>query len=78
MENKSHATEIMQKTRLELENGDISDSEIDDAIRVRQGDQVLFYNCSYCFVVLTIYALMYFRPSASIQRDWNAPLVDRT
>ena len=38
MENKSHATEIMQKTRLELENGDISDQEIDDAIRVsRQG-----------------------------------------
>jgi len=33
MENKSHATEIMQKTRLELENGDISDQEIDDAIR---------------------------------------------
>jgi hypothetical protein len=35
MENKSHATEIMQKTRLELENGDIGDAEIDDAIRVR-------------------------------------------
>ena len=34
MENKSHATEIMQKTRLELENGDISDAEIDNAIRV--------------------------------------------
>ena len=34
MENKSHATEIMQKTRLELENGDITNEEIDSAIRV--------------------------------------------
>jgi len=33
MENKSHMTEIMQKTRLELENGEISDQEIDDSIR---------------------------------------------
>ena len=35
MENRSHTTEIVQKTRLELENGDISAQEIDDAIRVR-------------------------------------------
>ena len=35
MENKSHATEIIQKTRLELENGDITNEEIDAAIRVR-------------------------------------------
>ncbi len=34
MENKSHATEIIQRTRLELENGDISKDEIDAAIRV--------------------------------------------
>jgi len=33
MENKSHATEIIQKTRLELENGDITNEEIDAAIR---------------------------------------------
>jgi hypothetical protein len=34
MANKSHATEIMQKTRIELENGDISKKEQDEAIRV--------------------------------------------
>ena len=34
MDNKSHATEIMQKTRLALENGDVSFEEIDSAIRV--------------------------------------------
>jgi len=37
MGNKSHATEIMQKTRLELENGDISDEEIERSIRVSLG-----------------------------------------
>jgi hypothetical protein len=35
MESKSHTTEVMQKTRIELENGDISTEEIDDSIRVR-------------------------------------------
>jgi hypothetical protein len=35
MENKSHMIEIMQKTRIELENGDITDEEKDEAIRVR-------------------------------------------
>lgn len=35
MESKSHTTEIMQKTRIELENGDISTEEIDESIRVR-------------------------------------------
>jgi hypothetical protein len=34
MENKSHMTEMMQKTRIELENGDISDEEKNEAIRV--------------------------------------------
>ena len=34
MDNKSHATEIMQKTRLSLENGEISFNEVDSAIRV--------------------------------------------
>ena len=34
MENKSHTTEIHQKTRIELENGDVSFEEIDAAIRV--------------------------------------------
>jgi hypothetical protein len=34
VENKSHLTEMMQKTRLEYENGDISMEEIDGAIRV--------------------------------------------
>lgn len=33
MLNKSHFTEIVQKTRIELENGDISLEEIDDSIR---------------------------------------------
>lgn len=40
MENKSHMIEIMQKTRIELENGDITDEEKDEAIRVR----MLFIN----------------------------------
>jgi hypothetical protein len=35
MENKSHMIEIMQKTRIELENGDITDEEKDESIRVR-------------------------------------------
>lgn len=35
MENKSHATEIVQKARRELEEGMITDMEIDDAVRVR-------------------------------------------
>jgi hypothetical protein len=34
MESKSHTTEIMQKTRIELENGDISSEEISESIRV--------------------------------------------
>ena len=34
MENKSHATEIMQKTRIALENGEVSKAEQDDSIRV--------------------------------------------
>jgi hypothetical protein len=34
LENKSHMTEMMQKTRIELENGDISDEEKNEAIRV--------------------------------------------
>jgi hypothetical protein len=34
VENKSHMTEIMQKTRLEYENGDIPFEEIDEAVRV--------------------------------------------
>lgn len=34
MENKSHTTEVMQKTRIELENGDITNAEMDEAIRV--------------------------------------------
>jgi hypothetical protein len=35
MQNQSHMTETMQTTRLELENGDISTQEKEDAIRVR-------------------------------------------
>jgi hypothetical protein len=35
VENRSHYTEIMQKTRIEYENGDISFEEIDESIRVR-------------------------------------------
>jgi hypothetical protein len=35
MQNQSHMTETMQTTRLELENGDISAQEKEDAIRVR-------------------------------------------
>ena len=31
--NKSHFTEIMQKTRIELENGDLTMEELDDCIR---------------------------------------------
>ena len=34
MEDKIRATEIMQKTRIELVNGDISDEEVDASIRV--------------------------------------------
>lgn len=33
MLNKSHMTEIMQRTRIELENGDISMEELDQSIR---------------------------------------------
>jgi hypothetical protein len=32
---KSHLTEIMQQTRIELENGDISDKELEESISVR-------------------------------------------
>jgi hypothetical protein len=35
MENRSHMTEVQQKTRMELENGDVSEEEMEEAIRVR-------------------------------------------
>ena len=35
MDNRSHMTEVQQKTRMELENGDVSEEEIEEAIRVR-------------------------------------------
>ena len=34
MENKSHMTDVMQRTRLDLENGGISHEEKEEAIRV--------------------------------------------
>jgi hypothetical protein len=49
MENKSHATEIMQKTRIELENGDISGQEIDDSIRVSYSS-----HSSWCVTLLLL------------------------
>ena len=33
--NKSHVTEITQKTRLQLENGEVSDEELEKSIQVR-------------------------------------------
>lgn len=33
MRNKSHSTEVMQKTRVELENGDVSTEELDECIQ---------------------------------------------
>lgn len=33
MLNKSHSTEVMQKTRIELENGDVSQEELEGCIR---------------------------------------------
>lgn len=35
MKDKSHFTEIIQRTRIELENGDISQQELESSIRVR-------------------------------------------
>lgn len=56
MENKSHMTEIMQKTRIELENGDISDDEIDAAIRVRRlWSSCYFFLSFFIFVFLSFY-----------------------
>jgi hypothetical protein len=34
MQNKSHMTEVQQKTRMELENGDVSEEELEESIRV--------------------------------------------
>jgi hypothetical protein len=34
MKDKSHFTEIIQQTRIELENGDISFQELESSIRV--------------------------------------------
>lgn len=34
MKDKSHTTEIVQQTRLELENGDISPEELESSIKV--------------------------------------------
>jgi hypothetical protein len=41
MENKSHATEIMQKTRIALENGEVSVAEQDESIRVSSCNKVV-------------------------------------
>lgn len=41
VENKSRLMEIMQQTRLQFENGDISFEEIDRSIRVSVPDLVL-------------------------------------
>jgi len=35
MTDKSHVTEIVQQTRIELENGDIPKDELESSIRVR-------------------------------------------
>jgi hypothetical protein len=34
MESKSHVTEVVQKTRLELENDDITEAEMNESMRV--------------------------------------------
>jgi hypothetical protein len=52
MENKSHMIEIMQKTRIELENGDITDEEKDEAIRVRMLQYELGSEQSIVHVIL--------------------------
>lgn len=62
MENKSHTTEVMQKTRLELENGLISNEEIDSAIRVGSSrgrklsiiPQTKFNTCFLSFIGIQI------------------------
>lgn len=45
MKDKSHVTEIVQQTRMELENGNISPEEIESSITVR-GSRVLCV-CGY-------------------------------
>lgn len=35
MKDKSHVTEIVQQTRIQLENGDVSKEELESSIRVR-------------------------------------------
>lgn len=35
MKGKSHVTEVVQKTRLELENGEITEAEMNESMRVR-------------------------------------------
>lgn len=77
MENKSHATEIMQKTRLELENGDITSEEIDSAIRVswKRKDGWMRNNMIVFWFILILWSC---RHSVSTRNEWSAWLVDLT